>query len=205
MRDRESIRLQLGDMSEGEIARRAAEVLRAGGIALLPAEGVYGFHASAASPSAVDRILELKGRSDRSGFIGLIAQPDDARRWAHFDPSAERLAREHWPGALTLVLHALPDAPAALRSADGTIALRCPGSSLLRTIVTTLDEGPVLSTSANEPGKAPAVRHDQAPSGIAGFVVDGGALSGIPSTLVRISEAGVQVLRPGAVVLGDPL
>ena len=205
MRDHETIRLQLGEMSEQEVARRAVDVLRAGGVALLPAEGVYGFHASAASPSAVARILELKGRSDRSGFIGLIAQPDDARRWARLDPSAERLAREHWPGALTLVLDALPDAPAALRSADGTIALRCPGSSLLRMIVSTLDEGPVLSTSANEPGKAPAVRHDEAPPGIAGLVVDGGALSGIPSTLVRISEDTVQVLRPGAVLLGNPL
>jgi len=203
-REREPIRLRLGEMPEEEIARRAADVLRRGGVALLPAEGVYGFHASAASTTAVSRVLELKGRTDRAGFIGLVARTEDAEHWAKLDDAARELARQHWPGALTLVLDASTHAPDALRSADGTIALRCPGTSLLRSVVTVLDEGPVLSTSANEPGRAPAIQPDQAPRGIADLVIDGGPLSGIPSTLVRISGDGVQVLRSGAVVLGGP-
>lgn len=198
----EPVRLRLGELSEEEIARRAADVLREGGIALLPAEGVYGYHAAAFSQVAVDRIVGLKGRSDRAGFIGLIARPEDARRWAGVEGTAERLMRAHWPGALTLVLDALPEAPAALRSADGTIALRCPGSSFLRAVVAALDAGPVLSTSANTPGTAPATRVEDAPLGVVELVVDGGAVAGTPSTVVRVSGSGIQVLRSGAVAIG---
>ena len=199
----EPVRLRLGELPESEIARRAADVLRAGGVALLPAEGVYGFHASAGSPIAVNRILELKGRTDRAGFIGLIARPEDAARWARYEEAARELARKHWPGALTLVLDALPAAPAALGSTDGTVALRCPGSSLLRAIVAELDEGPVLSTSANVAGKAPALQHQDAPPGIADIIVDGGPLPGTPSTIVQVSGRGVQVLRAGSVTIED--
>jgi L-threonylcarbamoyladenylate synthase len=198
----EPVRLRLGDLPEEETARRAAFVLRRGGIALLPAEGVYGFHAAASSRVAVGRIVRLKGRSDRAGFIGLIARPEDASRWARVEDAAERLIRAHWPGALTLVLDALPEAPAALRSADGTIALRCPGSSFLRAVVVALDAGPVVSTSANTPGTVPATRVEDAPPGMVELVVDGGALAGTPSTVVRVSGSGIQVLRSGAVAIG---
>ena len=208
-RQREPIRLRLGEMPEEEIARRAGEVLRGGGIALLPAEGVYGFHASTASPGAVERILGFKGRSGRAGFIGLVAHPEDSARWARVEPLAADLARRHWPGPLTMVLEALPDAPASARSTDGTIALRCPGSPLLRRIVREIHAGPdgdtlqalLLSTSANEPGGPPAERIDLAPPGFADLVVDGGALTGVPSTLVRVSGGEVRVLRQGAIGL----
>lgn len=207
----EPLRLRLGDLPEDEIARLAAFTLRKGGIALLPAEGVYGFHASSASSGALARILALKGKSDRAGFIGLIAYPEDAARWAQIDTVAEALARDHWPGALTLVLDALPGAPHLLRSADGTIALRCPGSPLLRAVVLAFERGAsegvalslVLSTSANRPGEPPAVRVESAPAGIADLAVDGGSRSGVPSTIVRVDSSGVRVLRQGAISLGD--
>ena len=201
MRGRDSIQLKLGEMPEEEIARRVVEVLRNDGVALLPAEGVYGVQASSASSTAVHRIQEFKAASGRTGFIGLIARVEDAGKWAKLHDAARDLARRHWPGALTLVLDALPDAPVALRSAEGTIALRCPGSSLLRSVVASLDEGPVLSTSANAPGEAPATRHEDAPHDIADLVVDGGVLAGAPSTVVQVSERGIRVLRSGSVTI----
>jgi L-threonylcarbamoyladenylate synthase len=207
----EPIRLRLGELPEDEIARLVAFTLRKGGIALLPAEGVYGFHASSGSAAALARILALKGKSDRAGFIGLIARPEDASRWARFDEETKRLAAEHWPGALTLVLEALPEVPARLRASDGTIALRCPGSPFLRAVVSALEaaaaaEGRpslLLSTSANVHGEPPATRLESAPAGIADLAVDGGSRSGIPSTVVRVDASGVRVLRQGAISLGD--
>jgi tRNA threonylcarbamoyl adenosine modification protein (Sua5/YciO/YrdC/YwlC family) len=205
----EPVRLRLGDLPEDEMARRAAFVLRKGGIALLPAEGVYGFHVSSAAPGALERLRAFKRRETREGWIGLIARPEDAGRWARLDAPARRLAREHWPGALTLVLDALPAAPAALLSAEGTIALRCPGTAFLRAVAGALDRaGPasgalVLSTSANEPGMTPALRVDEAPAGIADLAVDGGPLTGVPSTVVRTDASGLRVLRQGAISLGD--
>jgi L-threonylcarbamoyladenylate synthase len=198
------VRLRLGDLPEDEITRRVAAVLRDDGIALLPAEGVYGLHASATSSRAVDRILAFKDRAARAGFIGLIARPEDAKRWARVDEVAQRIIEEHWPGALTLVLEALDDAPLPLRSDEGTIALRCPGSSFLRAVIAHLGSDPLLSTSANMPGKPPAIRIEDAPVGISDLNVDGGALAGRPYTVVRLSSSGVRVLRPGAVRIEEP-
>ena len=196
-----AVRLAVGDRPEAELIARAAAALLADEVVLLPAEGVYGFHARASSATAVARIRALK-RDSRAGFIGLIAHPGDLDRWAHASPEALELARRHWPGALTLVLEARPEAPATLRSEDGTIALRCPGSPLLRGVVQGVGD-PVLSTSANRSGEPAPVRADDAPPSVADLIIDGGALDGRPSTLVRVGPMGVQILRQGAVRLGD--
>ena len=196
-----AVRLAVGDHPDADLIARAAAALLDNQVALLPAEGVYGFHARASSASAVDRIRALK-KDARAGYIGLIARPSDLDTWAHAAPEALRLISRHWPGALTLVLEARPEAPESLRSESGTVALRCPGSALLRGIVQGVGE-PVLSTSANRSGEPPALRADDAPPGVADLVVDGGVLDGRPSTLVRVGPKGVEILRQGAVQLGD--
>ena len=196
-----AVRLAVGQHPDADLIARAAAALHRDQVALLPAEGVYGFHARATSAAAVERIRALK-KDARAGFIGLIAENGDLARWAHASPQALELARRYWPGALTLVLDARPEAPRSLLSEEGTIALRCPGSALLRGIVRALG-GPVLSTSANRSGEPPARRVDDAPSDVADLVVDGGVLDGRPSTLVRVGPKGVEVLRQGAVQLGD--
>lgn len=196
-----AVRLAVGEQPDAELIARAAAALLDHQIALLPAEGVYGFHARASSTSAVERIRALK-KDSRAGFIGLIATPGDLDRWAHAWAQAHDLARRYWPGALTLVLDARPEAPESLRSENGTIALRCPGSALLRGVVQAVGE-PVLSTSANRSGEPAALRAEDAPPGVADLIVDGGVLDGVPSTLVRVGANGVEILRQGAVRLGD--
>ena len=179
---------------------RAALVLRRGGIALLPAEGVYGLHALADHGAAVARLQALKPRDPGKRFIGLIADPGEIDRWAAPSPRAYALAREHWPGALTLVLRAAPSIPESLRAPEGTVALRCPGNAFLRAVVQAAG-GIVLSTSANEPGQDPAIRAEGALLDGVDLVVDQGELSGIPSTVVSVEGDRVLVLRSGAVRL----
>ncbi len=186
-----------------DIAKRAASVLRAGGVALLPAEGVYGLHARAEDPAAVERLRALKPRHGKSGFIGLISDPAELTRWTEPNSRVPSFVQDYWPGALTLVLDAGPSVPAAMRNPDGTIALRCPGSAFLRATVAGAG-GIVLSTSANRPGEGAMVEPEGFPAEYADLVVDGGKLSGIPSTLVKVGRQGDWVvLRRGAVVLGD--
>lgn len=193
----ERIVLLPGD-SWREAAKRAGAVLRAGGVALLPTEGVYGLHVVASDPAAVERLQEIKPRDGKTGFIGLIAEPSLVRLWAETGPRADALVARHWPGALTLVLKALRGAPPSMRSADGTIALRCPGNPFLRAAVQNAT-GIVISTSANEPGKPPMVLPEGFPGEVADLIVDQGALSGIASTIVSVQEERVTVLRQGAV------
>lgn len=190
----------LGD--GGRLAAAVATILRMGGVAALPAEGVYGIHALASEDKAVERLRALKGSSSRTGFIGLLAEPNELAHWGIPEPKAVELARRYWPGPLTLVVPGHPSVPPALRAEDGSVALRCPGSTFLRAVVREA-KGIVLSTSANLPGKPPAVRVEEIPPKVADMTVDGGELSGIPSTLVRVQNGRVEVLRKGALGLGD--
>lgn len=186
-------------------------MLKDGGIAFLPAEGVYGYHVLAAHQEAVARLAALKRRgpgSDGKGWIALVGRSEDAYRWVRAVPApAAALIRAHWPGALTLILDSGPSLPTALRAADGTVALRCPGSLLLRDVILAAG-GLVVSTSANEPGAPPATEPlapGNEPDGV-GLVVDAGRLSGQVSTLVRVDGEAIRIVRPGAVWLaGSPL
>ena len=184
-----------------ETAARAAAVLRAGGVALLPAEGVYGLHALASDPDAVERLLAIKPRGPEKRFIGLIAEPGEIGRWSDPSALALALAAEHWPGALTLVLPASSTIPASMRSADGTIALRCPGNPFLRAVVAGAG-GIVLSTSANETGEPASVRPEGPLASRVNLIVDQGTLSGTSSTVALVEGDRVRVLREGAVRLG---
>lgn len=194
-------RIVLTDETRDHAARRAGAVLREGGIALLPAEGLYGYHALAGSAPGIERLESLKPRGPGKGWIGLVARPGDAYRWIASIPApAAALIQSHWPGALTLVFDAGPSVPRALVGPEGTIALRCPGSAFLRDVVLAAG-GLVVSTSANAPGAPPAVTtppSEAVPEEV-GLVVDSGPLSGVASTVVRAEGERVMVLRPGAV------
>ena len=183
-----------------EAAERAASVLRAGLVALLPAEGVYGLHALAGNPAAVERLLAVKPRGTEKRFIGLIAIPAELARWSEPSEVASALAVAHWPGALTLVVRASKSVPDSMQHPDGTIALRCPGNPFLRAVVAGVG-GIVLSTSANEPGEPALVRPDGPWASRADLIVDQGTLSGTPSTIALVEGDRVRVLREGAVRL----
>jgi L-threonylcarbamoyladenylate synthase len=200
-------RIALSEATREEAVRRAGETLRRGGIAILPAEGLYGYHALASSAPGTALLDALKPRGPGKGWIGLVARPGDAYRWIAALPApAASLIHAHWPGALTVVVDAAPSVPPALIGPENTVALRCPGNAFLREVILAAG-GLVISTSANPPGGAPASRApspDSAPEGVS-LVVDSGPLSGQPSTVVRAVGERVTVLREGAVpVAGSP-
>ena len=189
----------------------AAAALRRGEVVVMPAEGLYGFHVLADDPRALAALERVKPREAGRGWIVLLEAgarrpadlPPDPWR-ASLPPAAESLARSHWPGPLTLVVHAPPGVPPALAAGDGTIALRSPGSPFLQSVLAATGS-PLVSTSANRPGKrAPARFEDCALAGVA-LGVDGGPLSGLPSTVVRVDGSSVEVLRSGSLKLeGEP-
>lgn len=181
---------------------RAAAVLVQGGIAVLPAEGIYGYHARADREDALARLRALKPRETGRGLILLIAEPGELTRWAPDPPPrALDLVRAHWPGALTIVLPGAAVVPSAARAVDGTVALRCPGSAFLRAVLRALGT-PLVSTSANPPGAPAPLDAADVALGDVDLIVDAGTLSGIPSTLVRVVGDEVRLLRQGAVRVG---
>ena len=186
------------------VVAESAAALARGETVLLPAEGLYGFHARADLPRALAHLEAIKPRERGRGWIVLLAEPRLPAAWGSaLEGKAAALAVAHWPGALTIVVPAGPAVPPDLQAEDRTVAFRCPGSEFLRAVVAA-SGGPLVTTSANRPGEPPPSVFESCDlEGIA-LGVDGGPLSGLPSTVIRVDGSTVQVLRSGAVrVVGE--
>jgi L-threonylcarbamoyladenylate synthase len=184
---------------------RALEVLGAGGIVAAATETFFGLLADARRTSAIDLVFSLKGREASKG-VALLLPSRDA--WAtlvtSIPPLAARLADRFWPGPLTLALPARPGIDARLTK-EGTIAVRWGGPSDASRVVAAWG-APLTATSANLAGKPPAQTADEVrmafADAIAGknlLVLSGRAPGGAPSTLVRVDEGRVWVLRRGQI------
>ena len=105
-----------------------AERLRAGGIAIVPTDTVYGVAALPSRADALARIVEAKGRDPRKPcqLLASSAEAAFAATGRPPPPPAEALARAFWPGALTLVARHQPSLTWDLGDARGTVAVRMP-------------------------------------------------------------------------------
>jgi L-threonylcarbamoyladenylate synthase len=185
----------------------AFAVLKRGGLVALPTETVYGLAADAGNGAAVARIFEAKGRPRFNPLIAHVANLDMAKAIAKFDPLSERLAAAFWPGPLTLVLPLLPGAPVHDLVTAGleTIALRQP-QGFASGVIARLGR-PLAAPSANSSGRispttAQAVADDLGNK--VDLIVDGGQTPiGLESTIVKVEEGRVFLLRPGGAAAED--
>ncbi len=177
----------------------AAGAIGRGGVIVVPTDTVYGLAAGPDHAEAVDRIFSLKGRpSDRS--LQLLVPGDEwLERFGRPSADARLLARRYWPGPLTIVVAASPQAPQAVTS-EGTIGLRVPAHGLTRELLQRT--GPLVATSANRSGEP--TPHDvasiRALFGVdVDVYVDGGRIEGTASTVVDSTGTEVVIVRDGAV------
>ena len=195
------------DADEGGIAR-AVHILRDGGLVAVPTETVYGLAARADSDTAVARIYEAKGRPSFNPLIVHVASLEQAREFAEFPPAAQRLAREYWPGPLTLVLprHRGARLAPAVTAGLETLALRMPAHPVMRAL---LDRTgfPLAAPSANRSGFISPTSPAHVLASLDGridAVLDGGECErGLESTIAAVrADGSVDVLRPGPIALG---
>ena len=189
------------------VVLRAARALRAGQVIAVPTDTVYGLAAAIDRPDAIAQLYAIKGRPGEKAIPVLIADPADVSRLtAHLSALAVRLARAFWPGALTLVLPALPGLPTGVTTLSKvgveTVAIRAPDNPVARAIIAAAG-GALAVTSANRSGEAPAVEaREVSELGLPRplLVVDGGrAPGGMPSTIVVATTERLEILREGAI------
>ena len=171
---------------------------------LLPTETVYGLGADAANPAAVAAIFEAKGRPRFNPLIAHVADLETAARIADFDDRAWALAREFWPGPLTLVAP-IKDSAAVCdlaRAGLETVAIRVPGHPLARAVLKAFG-GAVVAPSANRSGRPSPTTYADAvfeTGDKAAAALDGGPCAvGLESTVVSVLDGEARLLRPGAV------
>jgi L-threonylcarbamoyladenylate synthase len=171
--------------------RRAAEVLRRGGLVAFPTETVYGLGADASSAAAVARLYAVKGRPAEHPVIVHFAAAALAFQWAGVVPdSARKLAERFWPGPLTLILGRGAQAKDFVTGAQDTVGLRVPAHPVAHRLLVEFGGG-VAAPSANRFGRvspttAQHVRDDLGAD--VDFVLEGGESEvGIESTIVDLS------------------
>ncbi|PPG11095.1 threonylcarbamoyl-AMP synthase [Rathayibacter sp. AY2B7] len=141
--------------------RLARTAIGRGELVVIPTDTVYGVAANAFDAAAVQRLLDAKGRTRQSPPPVLIGDVAALDALAENVPEAVRdLAREFWPGGLTIVLHAQPSLVWDLGETRGTVALRMPDNPV--TIELLAETGPLAVSSANRTGQPSATTAQEA-------------------------------------------
>ncbi len=162
---------------------RAGAALRAGRLAVLPTETVYGLGADAADPHAVARVYAVKGRPADHPVIVHLADGGALHDWATQVPGyARRLAEGCWPGPLTLVLARHDRVGDHVTGGQPTVGLRVPDHALTLTVLRAFGGG-VAAPSANRFGRVSPTTAAHVLAELAGALVPGSdvVLDGAPA------------------------
>jgi L-threonylcarbamoyladenylate synthase len=175
-------------------------LLLSGAVGVLPTDTVYGLVCRAADTVAVERLYKLKSREHKPGTIiaATIDQLVDLGLKARY----LKAVVQFWPGAISVQI---PHQIDYLNLGTGRQAVRIPDDNKLQKLL--LKTGPLQTTSANLPGEPVAGTVKEAQDYFddrIDFYVDGGDLSNrAPSTILRIVDDAIEVVRPGAVAIDE--
>ncbi len=188
----------------------AAKRLIAGDLVAFPTETVYGLGADASNSKAVARIYSVKGRPNDHPLIVHIASMDRMGDWASEVPEyAIALARNFWPGPMTLVLKRSELAGDFVTGGQDTVGVRVPDHVVALALLEAFEKAGgkgVAAPSANRFGHVSPTTADAVVEELGDylskedFVLDGGACAvGVESTIIDCTGLLPRVLRPGAI------
>lgn len=191
-----------GAAPDSESIRRAAVLLRDGGIGAIPTDTLYGLAVNPFDAAAVNRLFTIKHRATDKAL--LLVAADTAQVCAAIgtlSPVAEHLAAVFWPGPLTLVMAAPATLGSDVTGGTGTVGVRVPAHDVTRALCAAAGT-PLTATSANMSGR-PATADPNVVARDMGacldLLVDAGlSPGGLPSTIVDVTGAEPRLIREGA-------
>ena len=184
-----------------EIIKKAAAVIRNGGLVAFPTETVYGLGADALLPEGAKRIYAAKGRPSDNPLIVHIADFDALEKITTEIPDQARaLADAFWPGPLTMIFHKSDAVPYETTGGLDTVAVRMPSHPAALALIRE-SGGYIAAPSANTSGRPSPTLAEHVATDLDGkipLILDGGAVGiGIESTIIDLSEEVPMILRPG--------
>ena len=190
----------------------AAEKLTAGALVAFPTETVYGLGADACNQEAVARIYAVKDRPANHPLIVHISSIHGLGNWSDEIPAfAIALARDYWPGPMTLVLKRSQRAADFITGGQDSVAVRVPDHKVALALLEAFEKTGgfgVAAPSANRfghvsPTTAQAVQEELGQFLLVGDqIIDGGACAvGVESTIIDCTGEAPAILRPGAVTI----
>jgi len=190
----------------------AAQSLIEGSLVAFPTETVYGLGADATNEQAVTRVYEVKGRPSDHPLIVHIADLTHLEQWISEIPEyAIALAREFWPGPMTLILQRSELAKNFITGGQDTVGIRVPNNSLALGLLEAfhkLGGAGIAAPSANRFGQVSPTTAEAVQEELGNYlsdtdlVLDGGPSAvGVESTIIDCTRELPRILRPGAITI----
>jgi L-threonylcarbamoyladenylate synthase len=188
----------------------AASALIDGNLVAFPTETVYGLGADATNESAVKKIYQTKGRPSDHPLIVHISNLKQLDRWAREIPEyAIKLARNFWPGAMTLILPRTDMAKDFITGGQDNVGLRIPDQSIAQALLAEFENQGgmgIAAPSANRFGKVSPTTAAAVESELGDYlsskdlILDGGPCQvGVESTIINCTTTTPIILRAGAI------
>lgn len=183
--------------------KKIINLLKTGGVGVIPTDTLYGLVGSAFDKKAVAKIYQLKKRSPEKPFIILISSLADLKKFQIIiSPKTASFLEKIWPNPISVILPCNHTSLFYLHRGTNTLALRIPNDKKLLSLLR--QTGPLVAPSANSEGEPVAETILEAQKyfqNSVDFYADGGTLQSLSSTLIKLENDQIQILRQGAVDL----
>jgi L-threonylcarbamoyladenylate synthase len=185
--------------------KKAADIIKNGGLVAFPTETVYGLGADSLNSVACAKIFQVKNRPLDDPLIVHICDKQDVFKLAkEMDKITLDLIDEFWPGPLTLVLKKSPDIPEIVTAGLDSIAVRMPNNEIALSLIKEA-QTPIAAPSANLFGRPSPTTCQHVLDDLDGkidLIIDAGKTDiGIESTILDLTQTPFCILRPGGVSL----
>lgn len=166
-----------------------------------PTESFFALGAPATDARAIQLLFRIKKREAGKPIALIAANVAQVKKFFVMSKAEERLAKKHWPGALTILLR--PKARIAARALGARrIGVRVPAHAGARRLAKKIG-APITATSANYSGQSPTKSARRVKRDFPGILVMSGTCGRAtkPSTVIKLDRNNINILRPGAVKL----
>ena len=184
------------------ITDKASYLIKNGCLVAFPTETVYGLGADATNSESAKKIYAAKGRPSDNPLIIHISKASDAEKYAYTNELYYKLTDAFSPGPLTIILPKKDTVPCEVTGGIDTVAIRIPSNEIARAIIEKSGVA-IAAPSANTSGRPSPTSADHVIEDLYGkvdMIIDGGDCEiGLESTVVKISDDEINLLRPGAV------
>lgn len=195
--------IKITEQNSEEILNKAASIIKNGGLVVFPTETVYGLGANVFDENALAKIFSAKGRPSDNPLIVHIGDKDQLKRLVeNVTEFQQKLIDIFWPGPLTIVFEKKDNVSNIVSGGLSTIAVRMPSNIVARELVN-LSGVPIAAPSANVSGRPSGTTGGDIYDDLSGkvdMIIDAGESNiGVESTVVKVNDDQVLILRPGAV------
>jgi L-threonylcarbamoyladenylate synthase len=184
--------------SEADSHKKTAEIIKSGGIAIVPTETVYGFAVDAFNINAQKKVYSIKGRNPKKPLILMAPDIESVRMLVDIPQKAFKIVKKFWPGQLTLIFRTTETGKMVSEGREG-LGVRIPDSNFMLRLLKDIKR-PIFTTSANISNKKSAKNSKDVLGfdGIVDVIVDDGQCKfSFESTVIDMLQFPYVILREG--------